>query len=552
MSEALPGSFQLTARALGVTTQALGDMLQKGQVLSDVWAVKFAQQLNKEAGPAVERLGVGAARLGNVMKELSTIVGGPFARAWDTAANSLATFLSRMVGVGTAIDETNRKIRAQTGATIQELERLNAAERERLRVAGLPDPRGTRATGRDAQLEILRRANQRAIEHEAEVARFGRGVAEDDRAKKAAAAQKVLEESFKKTQEQQEKYFASLAKIMDESELLTTKTAALTRTYNELLEQIEQLTDADTAQREVLINQAIAIDKQLDANEKRLAQIRKEAQHQQELTEQQQRDADAAKQRDLEARERLEATNIGLKQTADAQRDFEEARRAMSETERDAANAHLRSAEAIAAENKGLRERKALRELEEEGEKTINQLNRRLAALRGNIEAEREYAIALKVGTPAQKEKIELLNQEIIAQEKLNDWLKEWDKVTEAQRPRPLGDLQGQLARCDEVEPRSRHDHPGSHRQRHVVGCRQESLRTRPGHSLNAQFASQRSADEDRRHVGDRVTPRVVVHRRHDHVVRRRRPHGRDQRRRRATRGRSLQRELRRPRAAVM
>ena len=31
----------------------------------------------------------------------------------------------------------------------------------------------------------------------------------------------------------------------------------------------------DKAQREALINQAIAIDKQLDANEKRLAQIRR-------------------------------------------------------------------------------------------------------------------------------------------------------------------------------------------------------------------------------------------------------------------------------------
>jgi tape measure domain-containing protein len=360
LAEAIPGATAIMARALGVSTERLQDMMQKGLIPGAEAVAKFAGQLRNEAGPTIERIGVGATRLGNVMKEVATIVGGPFARAWDTAANSLAGFISRMFGVGTAIDDVNKKIREQTGASIKELERLTAVEREALRVAGLPDPRRPRdaTQTRAAQLEVLRRANQRAIEQEAEVARFGRGVAEDDRAKRAAAAQMVLQESFQKTQAQQEKHFATLAKIMDEEELLTAKIAAQKKTYDDLLESLRILTDAETAQRDTLIQQATVVDKQIDTNEKRLQQMRQSRQEDAAAVEKAQQDARDAIQRDLDARQRLEARNLQLKSGDEAMRNFQDTRAAMSEEERNAANAHLRSAAAIARENEVLRAQK--------------------------------------------------------------------------------------------------------------------------------------------------------------------------------------------------
>lgn len=47
LGDRLPGAFQIAARAMGVSTAALNDMLKKGQVLSDDFLPKFARELNK-------------------------------------------------------------------------------------------------------------------------------------------------------------------------------------------------------------------------------------------------------------------------------------------------------------------------------------------------------------------------------------------------------------------------------------------------------------------------------------------------------------------------
>lgn len=50
LGERLPGAFQIAARAIGVTTQELGKMLEQGQVLAEDFLPRFAAQLKQEIG----------------------------------------------------------------------------------------------------------------------------------------------------------------------------------------------------------------------------------------------------------------------------------------------------------------------------------------------------------------------------------------------------------------------------------------------------------------------------------------------------------------------
>ncbi|WP_339863181.1 tape measure protein [Paremcibacter congregatus] len=50
LGERIPGAFQIAARAMGKTTQELNKMLEQGQLLSEDFLPRFAQQLRKEFG----------------------------------------------------------------------------------------------------------------------------------------------------------------------------------------------------------------------------------------------------------------------------------------------------------------------------------------------------------------------------------------------------------------------------------------------------------------------------------------------------------------------
>ncbi|MEO0824939.1 MAG: tape measure protein, partial [Cyanobacteria bacterium J06642_9] len=79
LSEALPGAFQVAARAMGVTTQELDRMLDRGELLSEEFLPRFAQQLSAETSAGV----VGAAnsaqaslnRLENQITEIKVAFG---------------------------------------------------------------------------------------------------------------------------------------------------------------------------------------------------------------------------------------------------------------------------------------------------------------------------------------------------------------------------------------------------------------------------------------------------------------------------------------------
>jgi tape measure domain-containing protein len=50
LGERLPGAFEIAARAMGVTTQELGKMLEQGQLVSDEFLPKFARELTRTLG----------------------------------------------------------------------------------------------------------------------------------------------------------------------------------------------------------------------------------------------------------------------------------------------------------------------------------------------------------------------------------------------------------------------------------------------------------------------------------------------------------------------
>lgn len=53
LGERLPGAFQVAARAMGVTTQKLGEMMQKGELVATDFLPRFANQLRQEISGGV-------------------------------------------------------------------------------------------------------------------------------------------------------------------------------------------------------------------------------------------------------------------------------------------------------------------------------------------------------------------------------------------------------------------------------------------------------------------------------------------------------------------
>ncbi len=78
LGERLPGAFQLAARAMGVTTKQLGEMLQRGEILADDLLPKLARELRAsvaEALPgAMEGADAAITRLENAIWDLGVAI----------------------------------------------------------------------------------------------------------------------------------------------------------------------------------------------------------------------------------------------------------------------------------------------------------------------------------------------------------------------------------------------------------------------------------------------------------------------------------------------
>lgn len=97
------GSFQIAARSLGVTTSELDKMLQRGEILSEDFLPKFAQQLSAETASGV----AGAAktaqasinRFNNAIGDLQNSVGEQLLPARQVGLEVAANLMERMVGL---------------------------------------------------------------------------------------------------------------------------------------------------------------------------------------------------------------------------------------------------------------------------------------------------------------------------------------------------------------------------------------------------------------------------------------------------------------------
>ena len=83
LGERIPGAFQIAARAMGVSTSALSDMLDQGRLLADDFLPKFAAQLAQELPASADTTRSAIVRLNNAANEWRQTTGAALAVAID-------------------------------------------------------------------------------------------------------------------------------------------------------------------------------------------------------------------------------------------------------------------------------------------------------------------------------------------------------------------------------------------------------------------------------------------------------------------------------------
>lgn len=101
LGEALPGAFQIAARAMGVTTGKLNKMLEQGELLSTEFLPKFIAQLRDELPDAVEAADAKFARFMSALDDAKKVVADRFLDELTDGADDFATVLKRMEEDGT-------------------------------------------------------------------------------------------------------------------------------------------------------------------------------------------------------------------------------------------------------------------------------------------------------------------------------------------------------------------------------------------------------------------------------------------------------------------
>lgn len=119
LGERLPGAFQIAARAMGVTTQELGEMLARGEVLATDFLPRFAKALEEDVGGAAEsasqRLDASTARMTNALQRLAQTIGDSgISRAMAALADAGAVNLR-------ALGDSMEMARARGGGAFTQL-----------------------------------------------------------------------------------------------------------------------------------------------------------------------------------------------------------------------------------------------------------------------------------------------------------------------------------------------------------------------------------------------------------------------------------------------
>lgn len=134
LGERLPGAFQVAAKAIGVSTQELGKMLEQGQILASDFLPKFASELRKVGGgggevdtfnaninrlwSSLKNLAVAANEVIPVFDAISWAIGG-LAKVINTAAQGWSLLAARMRGDKPALEDTAKAATGAAGAVEQ-------------------------------------------------------------------------------------------------------------------------------------------------------------------------------------------------------------------------------------------------------------------------------------------------------------------------------------------------------------------------------------------------------------------------------------------------
>lgn len=96
LGERIPGAFQIGARAMGMSTQELGDKMQKGLIKAEDFVVKFGNELQKTFGQKLEAATLSTTaninRMGNAWERLMANIGNSNAGV----INSTVSFFGKM------------------------------------------------------------------------------------------------------------------------------------------------------------------------------------------------------------------------------------------------------------------------------------------------------------------------------------------------------------------------------------------------------------------------------------------------------------------------
>jgi len=104
LGERLPGAFQIAARSIGVTTEELGKLLQKGELTAEVLLPNFARELQKTFGAESQAAAAGLQsqvnRFNNALFELQVAIGRVGIIDFFTyATQSVSVFLSKSADI---------------------------------------------------------------------------------------------------------------------------------------------------------------------------------------------------------------------------------------------------------------------------------------------------------------------------------------------------------------------------------------------------------------------------------------------------------------------
>ncbi len=120
LGDALPGAFQIGARAMGLTTREFGKLVESGDLLSSEFLPKFAKQLGKDVKGSADDLAVSFGQLTNAWDKFKNSVGEgirPAAKMMSDTAGAVLRELTPNTANENAIKDAARSIAGERVGT---------------------------------------------------------------------------------------------------------------------------------------------------------------------------------------------------------------------------------------------------------------------------------------------------------------------------------------------------------------------------------------------------------------------------------------------------